>query len=441
MKVYGAAAALLAAFFLLVLWKKERIAAAKSRQILLCSACIAAAFGSVLLQEWLQNAFEFFLFWPDWLVWILVFALQAAAAVILLAAFNPQALADESKAFGHERNNDRNSANDYEAMPSLSAKASRLLSPLFFWIAADPAPGMLVSGKRSLSAENSRQAEEGFDANEVIENAMELNDTTIDEICTHRSEMITLSLKDDPSVWRQTIMNNRHTYYPVTNESGDDIVGVLDTRDYFRLNGLSKQSILDKTCDRPFFVSENMTADELLKKMKQRKHYFSIILDEYGGVTGIVTLHDIVEELFGDMPEAEDAKRQADIVRLPKGVWRISGEADLEDVSKALHTHLELDEFETFSGYILGSLGYIPEDGTQFETQIGNLKIQIRSIRGHRIRQTLVRMVQQPAFGSSPALEDASQSSAQQEDQAAALEQRRARTRLRIRHRDEGNVK
>lgn len=115
------------------------------------------------------------------------------------------------------------------------------------------------------------------------------------------------------------------------------------------------------------------------------------MLDEYGGMTGIVTLHDILEELLGEITEAEDAIRPADIVKLPRGMWRISGSADLEEVSSALGEKLELDDFETFSGYILGTLGYIPEDGTQLEAEIGNLLIQITNIKNHRIRQTLVR--------------------------------------------------
>lgn len=143
--------------------------------------------------------------------------------------------------------------------------------------------------------------------------------------------------------------------------------------------------------DKPLFAAENTTADELLRMMKQRHTYFAIVLDEYGGVVGLVTLHDIIEELFGELSEEEE-KRQADIVKLPHNVWRINGEADLDDVSKALGMELHLDDFETFSGYVIGSMGYIPEDGAQLETRIGPLTVQIRRIKGHRIRQTLVRV-------------------------------------------------
>lgn len=229
------------------------------------------------------------------------------------------------------------------------------------------------------------------DQREVIENALDLGDTTLDQICTHRSNMVCLSMKDDPSKWRQVILNNRHTFYPITNDSGDDIVGVLDTRDYFRLNGFGKKTILEQTVDRPMFVAENTTADELIHIMKTRRNYIAIVLDEYGGVVGLVTLHDVIEELFGDLAEQEE-KRQADTVKLPKGGWRINGEADLEDVSKALGVPLQLDDFETFSGYVLGSIGYIPEDGSQLEVTAGPLNVQIKRIKGHRIRQAVVKV-------------------------------------------------
>lgn len=226
---------------------------------------------------------------------------------------------------------------------------------------------------------------------EVLENALDLGETTLDEICTHRSDMVVLSLKDDPAKWKQIIQSNRHTFYPVSNESGDDIVGILDTRDYFRLDGYGKKNILDHCVDKPMFAAENTTADELLRMMKNRRNYIAIVLDEYGGVVGLVTLHDIIEELFGELSEEEE-KRQAEIVKLPRGVWRIAGEANLKDVSKALGIPLELDDFETFSGYVLGSMGYIPDDGSQLEVKIGRLFIQIKRIAGHRIRQTLVRL-------------------------------------------------
>lgn len=269
------------------------------------------------------------------------------------------------------------------------AKFAALTKIFFFWMkdSIEQAPEELELLSEAMN-ENEEQLE-------VIENALDLGETTLGEICTHRSEMVVLSMKDDPSKWKKTILANRHTFYPVTNESDDDVIGILDTRDYFRMPGFGQKQILDQCVDKPLFAAENNTADELLRVMKSRKIYIAIVLDEYGGVVGLVTLHDIIEELLGELSEEEE-KRQADIVKLPRGLWRISGEANLKDVSKALDMNLELDDFETFSGYVIGTMGYIPEDGTQLEVQIDQLMIQIKRIAGHRIRQALVHKIDEP---------------------------------------------
>lgn len=280
-----------------------------------------------------------------------------------------------------------NSANKKDWLTSCSITFMKISGWLFSWI-----PLRIEDVKNERQEELSEALKEEENTIDVAENALDLYEKTLDEICTHRSDVISIDVNEDPEQWRKTIMENRHTFYPVYNEGEEDIVGILDTRDYFRLkDGHSKKSILDHTLDQPFFVAENTTADELLHQMKKKKNYFAVVLDEYGGMTGIVTLHDILEELLGEITEAEDAIRPADIVKLPRGMWRISGSADLEEVSSALGEKLELDDFETFSGYILGTLGYIPEDGTQLEAEIGNLLIQITNIKNHRIRQTLVR--------------------------------------------------
>lgn len=265
---------------------------------------------------------------------------------------------------------------------------NKAAAPFFRWILPEEKPD--PDSELEMILETGTDPEI-VERREVIENALDLGQTTLDEICTHRSDMVSLSMKDEPSRWKQVILANRHTFYPIANESGDDIVGVLDTRDYFRLDGFGKKTILERCVDKPLFAAENTTADELLHMMKRRRTYIAIVLDEYGGVVGLVTLHDIIEELFGELSEEEE-KRQADIVRLPRGVWRISGEADLKDVSKALGVSLHLDDFETFSGYVLGSIGYIPEDGSQLEVSAGPLNVQIKRIAGHRIRQALVRL-------------------------------------------------
>lgn len=226
---------------------------------------------------------------------------------------------------------------------------------------------------------------------EFIENVFELDDTSVEEICTHRSKVITLYLDQSVKEWKQTIHDNRHTFYPICGKDDDDIIGVLDTRDYFRIDGeLNQKAIIDKAMDKPFFVSENTKVDTCFHEMKNRKTYFAIVLDEYGGMTGIITLHDIIETLLGEMNEADDEISPVEIQRIDNNQWYILGSADLEEVQEALHIELPVDEYETFSGYVLSQLGRIPDDGTQLEIDIDTMIINVREIKNHRIEQTIV---------------------------------------------------
>ena len=116
-----------------------------------------------------------------------------------------------------------------------------------------------------------------------------------------------------------------------------------------------------------------------------------MVLDEYGGMTGIVTLHDIMETLFGRMQEADEAALPDDIRQLSSDSWEIMGSASLEDVADTLQIRLPVEEYDTFGGYVLGTYGFIPEDGTQLEIFLDPLAVQVFDIRHHRIGRTVVR--------------------------------------------------
>lgn len=228
---------------------------------------------------------------------------------------------------------------------------------------------------------------------ELLENVFELDDTDVDEICTHRSEVVSLDMEDTPEEWKQVIHENRHTFYPILGTSGEDVVGILDTRDYFRLDRTDLNSILTRCVDKPLFVAENMKADDLFRQMQQARTYFAVVLDEYGGMTGIVTLHDIMETLFGRMQEADEAVLPDDIRQLGPDSWEIMGSASLEDVEEALGLELPVDDYDTFGGYVLGTYGFIPEDGTQLEIFLDPLAVRVFEIRKHRIGRTVVKMM------------------------------------------------
>lgn len=225
---------------------------------------------------------------------------------------------------------------------------------------------------------------------EMIQNVFAFDDTSVEEVCTHRVDVVTLDLDDDMQVWADTIQNSRFSYYPISGKDDDDIIGVLDAKDYFRLQDKSRESVLTHAVDKPYFVPENVKADVLFRNMKRERKYFAILLDEYGGLSGIISLRDILQLLVGDFYEEDEVQAFVEILKISEKEWRISGSADLEEVAAQIACTLPVEEYDTFGGYICGILGHVPDDGAQFQMETDELYIQVHGVSNHRIDMTTV---------------------------------------------------
>ena len=227
--------------------------------------------------------------------------------------------------------------------------------------------------------------------NEIIQNVFEFNDTTIEQICTHRRDVDSLDADDSIEEWNKLIFETRHTYYPVFKDNNENIIGILDTKDYFRLGKKSKAQILRVAVDEPFYAPEGMKANVLFKQMKIKRTYFAVIIDEYGGFEGIITLHDLMEALVGDMYDIEEGKVLSDIQPLTEGNWRIRGCADIHEVSEALGIDLtDEDMYDTFNGYVCSVIQRVPNDGEVFITETDDLIISVRQVKNHMIQSATV---------------------------------------------------
>ena len=225
---------------------------------------------------------------------------------------------------------------------------------------------------------------------EMIQNVFAFDDTSVEEVCTHRVDVVTLDLDDDMQVWADTIQNSRFSYYPISGEDDDDIIGVLDAKDYFRLQDKSRENVLAHAVNKPYFVPENVKADVLFRNMKRERKYFAILLDEYGGLSGIITLRDILQLLVGDFYEEDEVQEFVEILKISEKEWRISGSADLEEVAAQTACALPVEEYDTFGGYICGILGHVPDDGAQFQMETEELYVQVHGVSNHRIDMTTV---------------------------------------------------
>ena len=231
--------------------------------------------------------------------------------------------------------------------------------------------------------------------NEMIQNIFEFDDILISEVCTHRREVDMLYREDTLDVWREKIVTSRHGLYPICGEDADDIIGVLNIRKFFRSECKSVEDAIAKASEKPYFVPENMRADVLFSNMKETRNYFAIVVDEYGGTSGVITIHDLLELLVGDMGDKEDVKIE-EIVNVSETEWRIIGSASLEKVAAELGVTFETEDCDTFGGYIFGLLGEIPDDGAQFELETDELTIKVESVADHRIEATLVTVKPKP---------------------------------------------
>lgn len=230
--------------------------------------------------------------------------------------------------------------------------------------------------------------------NEMIQNVLDFNDISVEELCTHRTDVVMIYTEDSIEDWKETVKNSRHNYMPVCGEDSDDIIGVLDVREFFQTDWdeeLTKEKALEKCLRKAFFVPENMKADVLCKKMKETGVHFAIAIDEYGGMTGIATMHDLVELLIGELFEEGESHKPADIEKIDDCSWRILGGADIEDVAEELDVHLPITEYDTFGGYVFGELGSIPPDGSKLVMETPELSILIENVREHRVETAVVR--------------------------------------------------
>ena len=239
---------------------------------------------------------------------------------------------------------------------------------------------------------------------ELIRNVFEFDDLNAGDIATHRTEVALLWMEDDVSVWEETIHENRHTLYPVCEDSADHVVGILNAKDFFRLSDKSRESVLENTVKQPYFVPENVKADVLFRNMKSTRNNMAIVLDEYGGMTGIVTLYDLVEQLVGEfdsddtpVSEGEPAEPALDVEKIGEDTYALHGNVELSELSEATGLTFDKEDCDTFTGLVFSELGYIPDDGEHaIDLVIGRMTIRITEVLDHMVKESTVQVAPAP---------------------------------------------
>lgn len=229
---------------------------------------------------------------------------------------------------------------------------------------------------------------------ELIDNIFEFNNRNAGDVMTHRTSVKALWIGDDNDTVLSTIRSSGLSRFPVYDKDMDDVIGILSTRD-FLLNLNAKKRRPMKALLRPaYFVPETVQADTLFRDMQKRKTHMAIVVDEYGGISGIVTLEDLLEEIVGNIYDEFDPQQEADIMMIGEDLWRISGSASLEDVEEALDIRFsEEEDYDTLGGLVFGHLTTIPADGSHPEIQVDGLNILVERLSGHRVETALVSRI------------------------------------------------
>lgn len=228
---------------------------------------------------------------------------------------------------------------------------------------------------------------------EFIQNVFEFDDLTARELATHRTDVIMLDLEDDMEAWKETIYNTRHTRYPICEGSVDKIVGILNAKEYFRLEKKEREEVMELAVIPPYFVPDTVKADTLFRNMKRDKRAFAVVLDEYGGTTGIITVNDLVAQLVGDVGDEDQEEEEVLIEYVGEDTWHVHGSALLDDVSEQLGVPLYCEEYDTLNGLVFHTLGSVPEDGTDIEVEVAGLHIKVTEIENHQVETAIVHVL------------------------------------------------
>ena len=242
------------------------------------------------------------------------------------------------------------------------------------------------------------------DEKEMIHNIFEMDDKPVEDIMTHRTDAVILWINDGPDKWEEIINETNHTRYPVCGNAIDDIIGVLNSRDFYKFLLKDRNGNLRDILREPYFVPESIKADEMFSQMQDKNAHFAIVLDEYGGFRGIVTQEDLIEEIVGELySEYDQPEEEQEIVKLPgeDDSWLIQGCAEIEDVEEELGIDIPDEEYNTFAGLILDELGTVPADGEMPELSFGSMKINVTKVADHRIEEAVVTLVEPDTENSS----------------------------------------
>jgi CBS domain containing-hemolysin-like protein len=226
---------------------------------------------------------------------------------------------------------------------------------------------------------------------ELIENIFEFDDTNASEIMAPRADMFVIDVNEELKL--EEIVKSGFTRIPVIDGEIDHVVGILNIKDLLTHQATSDTAIdVRRIMREPYFVPENKKLDNLLQQFKKRKQHMAIVVDEHGGVSGLITLEDALEEIVGEIIDETDTF-EPHIVKTKPNEWRVLGKSEIDEVNENIEMNIpDSREYDTFSGYVLDQIGRIPQE--KEEIPLGQFLITVKEMDGNRIREYIVRQTE-----------------------------------------------
>ena len=234
----------------------------------------------------------------------------------------------------------------------------------------------------------------------LIHNIFEFDDTNASEIMTPRADMFVIDVNNELKL--EEIVKSGFTRIPIIQGDIDHVVGILNIKDLLAHQATSDEKMdIRELMRKPYFVPENKKLDKLLQQFKRRKQHMAIVVDEHGGVSGLITLEDALEEIVGEIVDETD-KFEPNIVKISANKWSVLGKSEIDEVNDKIPMNIpDSKEYDTFSGYVLEKIGRIPEEKEKIT--LGSFIVTVNEMDGNRIREYIVSQadIQTPAEAST----------------------------------------
>lgn len=227
------------------------------------------------------------------------------------------------------------------------------------------------------------------DTRDMLEGVIQIADMRVRDIMIPRSQMVTIDKSDPLDKLITLITDAQHSRYPIVSEDKDHVEGILLAKDLLKYLGSQSAPFNINEVTRPaVVVPESKRVDRLLKEFREERYHMAIVVDEFGGVSGLVTIEDILEEIVGDIEDETDENEERLIRQLSKHTFSLSGLTTIEDFNETFDTHFSDEEIDTIGGLVMTALGHLPERGEL--VLIDDLQFKVTNSDNRRIIQLQV---------------------------------------------------